>query len=1365
MTTEENSPKAESRKIIHWQQKLLDLSLRNRLLNTRDNQLLLPLVCKNIGGLEDTLSGNAAMKVLSLETLLGEEDYGHLREETALSPVDYICDVLHKELDDKQLWADVSEKELKTRLIKIYRQIQSDQNEGGINTLFMAVGFLSWNSPETKGKNLLAPLLLLPLRMSRRTIADGVTIRLSDEDPLINVTLLELLKQEFQMELPELSPLPMDDKGVDVPRILEIFRTAAQSMKGWEVLERAMLGQFSFGKITMWNDMAARQDDLLKNPIVSHLESGGATYDDGIAIQPPEETAAHADPRETYCPVSADASQLAAVKYSELGKSFVMHGPPGTGKSQTITNIIAHNLAKGRRVLFVSEKKAALDVVHHRLAKIGLQPFCLELHSNKAGKAGVLAQFREALDYAAKAAPGNWDFVIGKLEQSRKDLDDYVTQLHQVYPNGFSAYDCISNTLNSNGLRFPLEGHAPLEEPREQLEAVVDAVRQLATAFQDTTEQDRQILGCLQTEGWTPAMQDSLEALCRTGQEKGHAAATALEATAAPLGLALNEWDDLTKAEGLARLGAALGLPDIPQEFVNQEFAEKAPQVAAFVEKSGRMRELDADVASFHRDRLGDVDWKSVRRRLEENSHKFCMFKFFADRGLAKELGSLKKSGGGKLTADDLRAHLPALEEYARLQADVAAQTPAVKPLLGTLWQGADMDRKAVRALLQFHEKVSTAMAQLCGDDNGLKRRLWTAIANHSSELRNLFNTNALEKWTDFALWRNQEAARFDAEETPDTLSAFNHAMEEAPALLPRFRRLVNFKDQCRKATALGAGSLVAALKTKTLEPEAAVDALLESYLHTMLEQILAGSPVLARFVANTHEAKIRHFQQLEAQYMQLTRELVVAKLSANLPAERDGKFPLDTEMGRLRRECEKKTRHLPVRALLAALPKLAPALKPCFLMSPLSVAQYLPPDSADFDLIVFDEASQIPVWDAIGVIARSKQLIVVGDPKQMPPTSFFQKNEASALDADATEEEPEVEDMESILDECLVAGLPSTFLSWHYRSRHESLIAFSNEKYYGNRLATFPAASDSANLGVSFVHVPEGVYDRRGSRTNIAEGKAIIACLERRFADPQLAHKSVGIVTFSQTQKELIEDLLEEMRAAHPEFEELFNEKLAEPPFVKNLENVQGDERDAILFSVGYGPDKDGKFAMNFGPLNQTGGERRLNVAITRAKEQVIVFSSIHGSQIDLSRTSAVGAAHLKAFLDYAEKGMRKQAAYADDAPHGKNGLADAACDLLQRHGYTVHRNIGRSGYKIDVGVMSPTDANQFVVGIECDGDAYAALPTTRDRELGRFSVLNNLGWNMIRLWSAEWFADRASAEAKLLQEVAEAIQGIGNR
>jgi hypothetical protein len=442
--------------------------------------------------------------------------------------------------------------------------------------------------------------------------------------------------------------------------------------------------------------------------------------------------------------------------------------------------------------------------------------------------------------------------------------------------------------------------------------------------------------------------------------------------------------------------------------------------------------------------------------------------------------------------------------------------------------------------------------------------------------------------------------------------------------------------------------------------------------------------------------------------------------------------------MGRLQRELKKKRAHRPLRRLFQEIPNLLPRLAPCMLMSPLSVAQYLDPGFPPFDLVVFDEASQIPVWDAVGAIARGRQAIVVGDTRQLPPTSFFQRSAEEELPDDN-----DFEELESILDECVAACLPSRNLAWHYRSRHESLITFSNYHYYDNSLVTFPAAvTETRRLGVRLCPVPDGVYDRSRTRTNQAEAEALVREVTRRLLDPEGRRHSIGIVTFSLAQQVLVEELLDQARRAHPELELCFGDEIPEPVFVKNLENVQGDERDVILFSICYGPDEQGKVAMNFGPLNRQGGERRLNVAVTRAREQLLVFATLRADQIDLSRTAALGAAHLKSFLEYAADGPRVIGqALEREGPDQSGDLEEAIHDTLVAAGHQVERSVGCSGYRIDLAVVDPERPQRYLLGIECDGPGYQRAATARDRDRLREAVLGNLGWELHRIWCGDWW------------------------
>jgi very-short-patch-repair endonuclease len=560
-------------------------------------------------------------------------------------------------------------------------------------------------------------------------------------------------------------------------------------------------------------------------------------------------------------------------------------------------------------------------------------------------------------------------------------------------------------------------------------------------------------------------------------------------------------------------------------------------------------------------------------------------------------------------------------------------------------------------------------------------------------------------------------------------------------------------------AAALGLAELTAALESSRIPPEELGPVLERSLLDTWIGALLAAEPVLGKFSGTRHELDIRNFARLDREVMRLTTRVLRARLAARVPREgAEGTRSPSSEMGLLHRELGKRRRHLPVRQLFQRVPNVLPRIKPCMLMSPLSVAQYLAPETPPFDLVVFDEASQMPAWDAIGAIARGRRLVVVGDTKQLPPTTFFTREEAEEVF-----DEGEIEDLESILDECVAVRLPRRQLKWHYRSRHEELIAFSNYHYYGNRLFTFPSVvGESERMGVFLRPVPDGTYDKGRSRTNRREAEELVAEVVRRLEDPEESRRSIGIVTFSIAQQVLIEDLLDEARRHHPAIDPSFTSDVDEPVFVKNLENVQGDERDVIFFSVCYGPDATGRVSMNFGPLNKAGGERRLNVAITRAREQVVVFSTLRADQIDLARTRAVGVRHLRTFLEYARSGAAAIAESSSVPPDAAAAPFETSVRRsLEARGWTVDAQVGCSGYRIDLAVRHPEDHRRYLCGIECDGAMYASARTARDRDRLRSAVLRSLGWRLHRVWSTDWYYEPERELERLEAALRDALRG----
>lgn len=523
-----------------------------------------------------------------------------------------------------------------------------------------------------------------------------------------------------------------------------------------------------------------------------------------------------------------------------------------------------------------------------------------------------------------------------------------------------------------------------------------------------------------------------------------------------------------------------------------------------------------------------------------------------------------------------------------------------------------------------------------------------------------------------------------------------------------------------------------------------------KSLCKAVVEFLLGNDKKLLLFKGEVFEKTIAEYRSRTAQYQEITKAELFARIVSRLPD-----FTLEasrnSEIGILMRGIESKGRGLSLRDVFDKTANLLERLCPCMLMSPMSIAQFLNMEKhRNFDLVIFDEASQLPTSEAVGAIARAENLVVVGDAKQMPPTSFFS---TTNTDEDAAE----VCDLESILDDCLALKMSSKHLQFHYRSKHESLIAFSNTHYYDGKLKTFPSP-DNREKKVLFVKT-DGCYERGRMRRNSAEADAVVREIERRLRDPELRKYSIGVVTFNISQQNLIDDLLLKKFAENPELERIAHE-CEEPIFVKNLENVQGDERDVILFSITYGPDKDGRVSLNFGPLNSAGGERRLNVAVSRARYEMMVFSTLTADMIDLGRTSAAGVAGLHGFLKFAETGTLATVNYGTE-PQTEASVNKIIAAALEKSGYEVDTNIGTSGFRIDIGIVDPDNENRYLLGILCDGEYYREAKTARDREVCQPGILKMLGWNLLKVWTLDWWENREAVLEKIETAIEEVRKG----
>lgn len=1324
-----------------WERKLLDLTLRNNLLNLRVTKGTVQFIHINPAKLEDALAGGGEFGILA-KPADWENPLRSAGLYQTLHDADPMLELAAHELAQHRLRCYLGETELTANLTALYRSSRTAIEENGASTLYIALGFLKWYETPASEVPRYAPILLLPVEIVRKSARQGFVVRSREEEPMMNITLLEKLRQDYGITIGGLDPLPRDESGVDVPAVFNILRRGIMAQARWDVEEQVVLGTFSFAKFILWNDIHNNAPTLLQNKTVASLVSGKLEWT--TVPEAPRSLDEQFSPDAIALPIATDSSQLEAVIASGEGGSFVLHGPPGTGKSQTITNIIANALFSGKKVLFVAAKKAALDVVESRLESIGIGPFCLELHSNKGKKTAVIEQLKRAASAARTTAPEAFAREAARLGSLRTELNEHVRALHRRWPFGLSLYEAFSR-WSAEEERVPdaisIPHHTLATLTADGFQDWVEAVAELSiTGRAIGTPATHPLRGTAPLQ-YTPQARTEAASVLREWTD----ALKTLEAFVAEAARILhipNASTNAQRTETVAALATAvLAMPDAPAALLSADSPKHTAEKLKAWTAHGRAMDAQrsALLQSFTAGVL-TVDAAHLLAQWNTASGKWFLPKWLGERKVAKALkpfaadGTLDKSA----IPETLHSVISYKAEAARVTGDAEAQR-----LAGFLWRNEETDWDAIDAAADAVVDVSSRASALIG---AAEIKNWRAAFATSAVDGTVAFTEAcrptLEHFIAAHSAVKQIRSRVDAllhTSSAESDAENNRSWMQADAeKAARWSGgLDGLKDWCawnmaaQKASPLGLDAVATALARGDVDTSGLEASFRKSFYRAAAEYILGQSPGLASFNAALFEEKIARFKSISESFEALTRQELSARLAARIP-DFSQEASQSSEVGILQKAIRSNGRAMSIRKLFDAISTLLPRLMPCALMSPISVAQYFDAGGPKFDLVIFDEASQLPTCEAVGAIARGTSVIVVGDPKQMPPTSFFA---TAAVDEDNLEKE----DLESILDDCLALSMPSRHLLWHYRSKHESLIAFSNAKYYDNALLTFPSTDDLATR-VRAVHVP-GFYDKGKTRQNRAEARAIVAEIVRRLGDLALSRRSIGVVTFSVVQQNLIEDLLTEEFRTAPQLEKAALER-DEPLFIKNLENVQGDERDVILFSICYGPDESGRVSLNFGPLNREGGWRRLNVAVSRARYEMMVFATLKSDDIDLARTSAEGVAGLKAFLVFAEKGKSALPAKAVMAGAVTGaGLESSIADAIRKMGHTVHQGVGCSAYRMDLAVVHPARPHQYLLGILCDGPAYGAARTARDRELVQTGVLCALGWRLHRVWATDWW------------------------
>lgn len=1264
---------------------------------------------------------------------------------------------------DDRLQTPYSDRILQRRLLNSYYLARTYLEERGVNILYIALGMLRWYEAPGSQEERRAPLALVPVSLDRRSASSRFKVRYNGGDIGTNICLGVKLRAEFGIDLPPMS----EGEDLDVGAYFRAVTEAIARVPRWRVEPSDIqLGFFSFTKLLMyedldperWPDDRKPQDhDLLR----AVLEEGFGS--DGVLPGDEGQLDEKVDPEALFQVVDADSSQTVAIQRVLEGRNMVIQGPPGTGKSQTITNLIAEAVAAGKRVLFVAEKMAALEVVKRRLANVGLGDCCIEIHSHKTNKRDFVAGLARTLRLG-EPANSQRTAVTSMLRDSRDRLNAYAQAVNAaIGGTGVSPYVAYGRLLAAQeslkGLEAPridrstLPGDDWTPEDVQRRESILGELERLLR--QAGPLQDHPFRGStadvfvptLDAPGIEEAGQDALRLLDTCEQ--------ALAALAAVLELP----PPRTTGEGAQLLTCGrrlLEAPDLKGVAVDDEgWVARDREIRKSIASGEKLSATKAAFEASLQPHAWSTDVLQARNTIAVYGPKWWRFLSGSYRRSRRELAALWQGPPPRGYQEQLAA-LDAILLVARLEKDLERLAGLLAQLYGRPIDPEAQDWRNLSSVFEYlnrvHQEIASrslppSMFRLLGSS-----RQSDSVASALAEAESAFGAYraALDRARGASKMSDTSSDDFEREE----LSTQRRTLEAWVREPGRLQEIAAFNQLTKELEASGLSFLLPAIGAWPAAGKGLVQLFRATYYGRLLETAQRQRPVLASFDGSRHSAVLDEFRASDRRLLDSNRIAVAHRHWEGLP-------PLSGvgQVGVLSHEIQKKRRHRPIRQIMIEAGRAIQSIKPVFMMSPLSIASFIPPGSVEFDLVVFDEASQVRPVDAYGALLRGSQAVVVGDSRQLPPTSFFE------TELDEPEDEEEVQDraadVESILGLFESRGAFPAMLRWHYRSRHESLIALSNVEFYENRLTVFPSPDGAREtLGLVYHHLPETHYERgRGRSYNRGEAKIVARAVMNH------AHRrsdlTLGVAAFSVAQMDVILDELEILRRQDPSAEQFFSGHPEEPFFVKNLENVQGDERDVIFISIGYGRTTEGYVAMNFGPLNRDGGERRLNVLITRARRRCEVFTNLKSDDIDLNRARGRGVVALKNYLRYAELGILDlPAASGRDAD---SEFEEVVAQALRQHGYTVEHQVGSARFFIDLAVVDPEKPGRYLLGIECDGATYHRARWARDRDRLRQEILEGLDWTLHRIWSTDWFYNPDRELRRALEAIEKARTAAG--
>ena len=1320
---------------------LLDLGARNKLLNFKDQKLKSLEIINPIA--------NDVFKLLNEDKTLrfvrsdfeDVEDDSDEEENYDLSTV--------QELEKNEIVGYKRNQEY-DRVLKYIKKFNDDvMTEKGISVLYMAFGLIKWTQASSSRYDLQSPIILIPVELIYNKFDQAYCVKRVEEEIIVNPALRSKFEADFGVALPDFEE--SDDFDTYFSKLLELAEE-----NGWEMSDKVYIGIYSFAKLTMYKDLKTNEHLMEERPIINAIFKGKTEDFNSDITTNYDEYFENGEELKLSNVVDADSSQIKAIQEAKNGKSIVIQGPPGTGKSQTITNIIAELLHDGKNVLFVSEKISALNVVYNNLKRVGLESFCLQLHSDKTKKKDFVQELYTILQNPPRGEKKR-DESIQELLKYKNELDTYCRLIYKSIPViELTPYDIISriNSFEEVHLNYKIEDIN--NKNLEYLGHITILLEKYAT-----------YTGGLADNYWKSPWYGF------NGDKYLYSEESRLKSL---LSDAANYVDELSKNTKQLNKLVDFNLDSISDiENLKTELEAfsnlTVPDIHLFnVEQGKKILTLLKQYSSLFDDYKNEL--KKLEGVFDKGFYKLDIFdlykKFNGEYNTAFRIFNKNyKSDISLLRSFNKTTSKPTyqfLKEHINVAYKVSEAEKELDDIKNSLTELTDYDYLSSTDLNGVINNIEQYLSK-----QSLQIQFKSDFSEKTFETAKEVTRDLLNKTSDLEIVKRVQTY-FDTE-------VFNIFEASLDVVLTKLQDC--YKEFDELMDWIRFYSLFSELKNQNILPfieeclsnGISIDKLPNAFSYLFytawMMYIYYLEPTLSTFRRNNQDLYVKKYMELDRKGFREAESAIRARHREEIRILKDTVYyfpqnPISRQVSIINHEANKKRAIKPIRYLLRDAKDVIKILKPCFLMSPLSVATYLEYNPNSFDVVIFDEASQIFPWDAIGAISRSKQVIVVGDSKQMPPTNFFMAStgDYDEEDYDAYEDE-NASDYESILDLCS-AVLPHTLLNWHYRSRSEALIAFSNHYFYGDRLVTFPSQHvQTEDLGINYYYVKDATFI---NRTNRKEADMVVDLIYDHFN--RHPERSLGVVCFSINQQALLEDVLEERRRSDDRYARYFEKSVKEPFFIKNLETVQGDERDTIIFSVGYGKDSAGNLKHNFGPLNRLGGERRLNVAVTRAKYNVKLVSSIHSFDIDLSRTKAEGARLLKEYLDIAENGLARlnREIKVNSNAEADSPFEEEVAGFIRSEGYEVDLQVGCSGFRIDLCVKHPKH-NDYVLAIECDGATYHSSKNTRDRDRLRQEILERLGWKFYRIWSTDWFINLRSEKEHLVAAIKTAIDEFDSK